>query len=186
METPVSKNEGRRSSKGAYKRPEGLNLAEAIAHYLDWAAKMRPHEYVMMMEIAYCAMDLRTRPRENSEDVDFCKGKMDSARKVLLRDYNRRVVFRRGLGYRATVDDLDMAKGPASKQANAVANATKKLSEIVNSIDVKKIPDTVEAAPYKEWVPRAQQQSAKLTSVSFRALLLPPGSPDKPDDKDKK
>lgn len=183
METSVAKTEStRRRSKPDYKRPEGLNLAEAIAHYLDWAAKHRPHDFVMMTEIAYCAMDLRTRPREKSEDVEFCKRKMDAAKKVLLKEYGRRTIFKKGLGHRATVDDLDMAKGPGSRQAVIVANATKKFSEIVNSIDVDAMPNTEEAKPYKEWVPRAQMQASKLTSSSFRTLLLPPGSPDKPKD----
>lgn len=185
METSVAKDtSARKRSRPEYKRPEGLNPAEAIAHYLDWSAKHRPYEFNKMTEIAYCAMDLRTRPREESEDTKFCKKKMDLAKKVLLKDYGRRTIYKRGLGHRATVDDLDMVKGPGARQATIVANASKKFSDIIDSVDVDAMPNTEEAKPWKDWVPRAKQQANRLIAPSFRAALLPPGSPDKPKDGD--
>jgi len=183
MEPSVTKNETtkRRSTAPDYKKPADLNLAEAIAHYLDWAARHDPYAFKNLVDIAYSAMGLRTRPRADSDDVEFCKKKLKStARNILLKKYGRRIISKVGLGMRATVDDLDMTKGPAATQAARIASASKKFSEIIESIDQDAIPDTAEAKPYKEWLPRAQQQANRLIAPSFRAALLPPGNPDKP------
>jgi hypothetical protein len=183
METSVVKTDTKRRSSGPdYKKPADLNLGEAIAHFLDWNSKHKPYAFVKLTEVAYYAMGLRTRPRDKSDDVEFCEKKMKTARKVLLEKYGRRTISKRGLGIRATVDDLDMTKGPAALQAQRVAHASRKFSEIIDSIDVEAIPDTEEAKPFKEWVPRAKQQANRLIAPSFRAALLPPGSPDKPKD----
>jgi len=181
--TAVTGKKGKKSQtdNSGYEAPKTKNsTADAVAHYMDWAASERSYQFLGYNEIAQSSMGLSRLPRNTSDEVKMVRRAMGRARKILSEKYNRGAVTKVGVGIRATVDDLDRAKHDLTDKAKRLAGAADRYTSTLGAIDAANIPSTGEAGMYKQWVEHGAKELAKrLTSPAFKQALLPPAAAEK-------
>jgi len=149
-----------------------------IAHFLDWWARTMPYDFAGYNEVTKAIEGYKHLPRLDSKDVERTRDTMARARVILRKKFNRDIHPSRGLGVRATVDDFDMVKNVATSRAIRVERSIRNLAETDAMIDTRKIADTAETSPLKNWYNRSVRGILKqVASPEFAAKLLPPAPP---------
>lgn len=128
----------------------GMSRTKRLAHYLDWAAKNLPRQWLQYNILWQSINGFKTLPRLDSKEVEIVKGSMPGVRKVLLNVYQRGMVTARGVGVRATTDDADLLVHDVTQRSQGVANAINKFTQVVNLVNPSNIPKTEEMAPYRK------------------------------------
>ena len=160
---------------GAYPLDTTLSLPQRGAHFLDWAAKNFPGQYVSYNMFLKAIMGFSKTPRIDGDAVEQLRGRMGRIREILKKNYGREVDSQRGVGARATVDDADTLKTSLPGKMKRLHSAKKAVVETVNLIDPANIPNTPDMKALKNWMVTDVRDIMKtLTSPSFEAKLLPP------------
>lgn len=146
-----------------------------LAHFLDYWARLVPYDFAGYNEVLYAVEQRRSMPRLDTKDVWILRGRLYAAKKVLRGEYQRDTVSSKGLGVRATVGDEDVLRNVAPRATVAVERSIRRLAETDAMIDPKKIKDTPENKPLKQWYSRNVRGILKqIASPEFTEKLLPP------------
>lgn len=165
-----------KGSETGYTPDLGMSMTQRIAHFLDWAAQHKPREFIPYNEILKAVQGYDHMPRLANREIDLVKGALTRAKKVLAEKYNRGYVAKPGVGVRATTDDFDRTKNALTKKAVKLGKAAAAFKAEHAAIDPSSIPNTAEAAPWRQWVMSSGRDLVKqLTEVERK--LLPPGDP---------
>jgi hypothetical protein len=173
-----------------WKRPEGrMANAHRIAHFLDWAADTYPGYIFLYEEIAYCVSELSAMPRNNKvKTVQSIRGAMSAAANTLRKNYSRALVSERGVGVRATINELEKVQHDVAVRAQRYTAAGNKLTESIDVVvgarldkDVKELvallgddPEVEEMSLLAEWYHRvAASVSRKALDKAQEKLQLP-------------
>jgi hypothetical protein len=150
-----------------------------IAFFLHWWAQKMPYDFIGYNEILKAVEKRSSLPRLDTKDVWALRDRLYGAKTVLRRDYKRDTVHLRGMGVRATVDDKDVLLNVAPRQTKVVERSIKRMADVDSMIDLKKVPDSPETRPFKNWYNRSVRGILKqIAAPEFTERLLPP----KPDD----
>lgn len=166
-----------RKSIKAYSPNIKDTLVRRGAHFLDWAAKHFPRQFIPY-NLAYAAvMGIDRMPILSSREVETFRGTTARIRKVLIGEYGRELVTMPGTGFRATVDSTDVLKQQVPRRVGAFIRAKESLKATAGLVNTTEVPDTEELKPLKRWFSRSLGDALKvLNSAEFEAkLALPKG-----------
>lgn len=124
-----------------YKTQTEMSIPERIADYLDHYAKSAPGRWRTAQDLARAAYLLPRLPMEKSKEVKQVKGRMSSAKKILMERYGRTVIANPGYGYRATTDSEDVAGDALEKAARRVVSSAEGLDKTRALITMSEIRD---------------------------------------------
>lgn len=157
-----------------------MSKPHRIAAFLDWWAKKAPYDFAMYNEVLKAIEGYKRLPRLDTEEVDSLRGRIGSAERIVHEKYRRAVVRHRGLGVRATVDDVDVVRHKSVDRTRKVERAIVALARQDEIVDVNKIPNTPENRALKQWYNRDVKGILKqIAAPEFLAKMLPPGSKEK-------
>lgn len=160
-----------------YVSPTKAGLSARLAHFLDWAAKNAPGQYIAYNVLTKTVHKLDRLPNMESDLVRTVRGNMTSTRAKLVKLYSRDLDSLPGIGVRATCDDADTLSVSLPKKMRRFTAAKRSLKSTVDLIDPRKIPNTPEMKPLKEWLNRSVSEVMKLiSSPDFEQKCLPPSS----------
>lgn len=156
-----------------------------IAAFLTWWAKQHPHDFAAYNEILKAIEGYKKLPRMDTKDVEAVRECTGRAEKILHRDYKRVLIRHRGLGARASVDDLDIIRNKQVQKAKRMHSAAKSFIDTDALVDVRTIADTAANRPWTNWYRRDAGAIVKMVnSEDFLGKLLPAAaSKDKDDGK---
>jgi len=160
-----------------------MSQTKRVAHFLDWAAKHMPKEFLPYNVVLKAISGYKHLPRLESKEVEFIRSAITRVRKVLLATYHRGTVTMPGIGVRATVDDADMVVHDVAKKGQRVTSAMNAFTASVNVVNVANIPKTAEMAPYQKYIRQAKEVVGLFGSQEFLQKLLPPKTEKKEDDR---
>lgn len=144
-----------------------------VAHFLDWAAKHHPNQFVSWGTVTRIATGRSSTPRESSQDVKSIRRSASRVRRLLITDYNREMENLPGVGVRATTGSLDVIKTRVTVRQRQFETAAAGLQATAGLVDLASIPNTSETKPVKEWFENKMQPQLKKLEVLQRALALP-------------
>lgn len=150
--------------------------ANRAAHFLDWAAENEPMAYYEYTEIYKLCMNTPKLPLKNSRDVLALRKSGQRIKAILQKTYSRGLIYMRGIGVRASVDDFDFTKNCTSKISRRIAVASEKLKEHVDAVDVTTFPKTDEGKAWSSYVKDQKVALKDLLAPDFYNRLLPPKS----------
>lgn len=163
----------------------GMSKPYRIAAFLEWWAVRHPHDFAAYNEVLKAIEGYRHMPRIDSEEVAALRTRIHSVERIMNEKYKRSLVRHRGLGVRATVDDVDMIR---NKQVDRVKKVERSITAVVRLdglIDTSKIPNTPENKPLKEWYSRDVKGIIKqIGDPRYLEKMLPPAT--KSDEEKKK
>jgi hypothetical protein len=174
--TPMTKKKipgGGKDISEFHVNPE-LSMTKRIAQFLDWAAVHRPRAYMAFNIIWQAVTGEKKLTHLNSDGATFVKKAISRVRQELLKTYKRGMDSQRGLGVRATVDDVDMVKFDVSAKAHRVESAQKSFIASVNVVDPANIPNTVEMKPFLGYIKDAKKIALLMQTPDYIKALLPP------------
>jgi hypothetical protein len=161
-------------SQAVYAVNKDMGIAERIADYLNWMADHEPGKFVPWNIIAFNVMMLPRVPRNNTESVKMVQRASSRSYRILETKYGRLYYPLKGYGVRACVDDDDMAKNGIRTSVKRGRSAIATIRRQTDLIDERKISNTAEMRPYKEFVTNQLKPSLRnLTSLENK-LMLPP------------
>ncbi len=163
----------------AFPLDTSLTKPARIAAFLAWWAKQHPYDFAAYNEILKAIEGFKKLPRMDTKDVESVRECTGRAEKILRRDYQRELIRHRGLGARASVDSLDVIQNKQVTKARRMHSAAKSFIDTDNLIDVRSIPDTAAARPWKHWYQRDAGAILKMVnSEEFLGKLLPAAAKD--------
>jgi len=155
---------------------ENDRLPRRIARFLHWAAEDMPGRFIEPNIIARIACNLKHTPKLDSLDVRKVKNAMGGAKKILLAEYHSSLKAARGIGYRATFDDTDLAQQQLETDAANIVRGVERMEVTRSAIRINKINDPAVRAR----VVRLSGVVKKLTSAEvLEKLRLPSPAVDK-------
>lgn len=140
-----------------YDFPHEMSNPRRAAHALAWLAKKKPGAYVAWNILYRVVVGCARTPLVTSVEVRQLRRASGSVRKILFDTYKLNMVVSRDLGARATYDELDKSKNALVPALKKQANINQRVSDIIDNIDVAKIPKTAEAAPFAAVVTTAKR-----------------------------
>lgn len=167
-------------------KPEEKSIRGRIVEFLLWCAELYPHSIVTYEEITQAIFSLGRIPDQRSKHVKSVRGQMASASKVLLDKHEKTLITCRGVGARASVDNIDKLEQSIPKETVNFARAATKLSKVSDSIDGvaldKEIAALIDPTHREEleimsgWWKELQQKIIKSLKkpAAAKALLPPP------------
>ncbi len=156
---------------------EVSSVAARVAHFLDWAAKIGPGQYIPYNIATKTVLRLPRNPQLNSKEVETLRSRMSEVRKILQRQYGRDLDSQVGIGVRATYDDADTLTVSLPKKMRRFNAAKKSLSDTAALIDEKNVPNTPELKQWKAWLRNSVSDVLRLVgSADFEQKCLPPRS----------
>lgn len=159
---------------GAFPLDNALTMPHRIAAFLDWWAKRHPYDFAAYNEILKAVMGYQRLPRLDTEEVEQIRGTVGRAEPILHEKYQRALVRSRGVGARATVDDIDVIRNKQVGRARRVERAIVALAHTGELIDVKRIPDNPANRDLKQWYSRDLNGILKQVSApEYLAKMLP-------------
>lgn len=148
-----------------------LPIAQRIAHFLDWASKHRPYEFIAYNELTREVLGYDHTPRPNHKDVDLVKGAVSRAKKILFEQYSRGQLSKRSVGVRATVDANDRVTKELTIKAENLQRAAAQFDSTAAAINPAEVTD-VEA---KKWFTHGVKQlRSTIGDPSWQKQLTPP------------
>lgn len=157
-----------------YVVPSEFTKVQRAAHFLDWAAKYYPGEYISFALVTQAINALPRLPRHDNSEIPIIRKRMSRVGKILRTVYGRDIDTQRGVGVRATVDGADTLKQSLPGCATRVRSATARLKETASLIDPKMLPSTPEMQPYRSWLKDVDGILKQIGTASFDKKLLPP------------
>lgn len=152
------------------------SLAHEIAHFLDWAARERPGVWVRANEIAQVAFRISRLPRFKTEETLMVQRAMHRVGLILRKEYRRERQIKRGIGYRASVDALDVANNVLPGTVKSFQRAAERMKDVAANVDTARLPATPEGRRARAFVDNVQNVAKRLTAPSFTQQLLPPAT----------
>lgn len=144
---------------------------EKIADILYFVSQHRPKEAVPCPLIAKKIFGSLVAPRANDVQNKKIRGAMGEARKVMMRKYAQGLRAVRGEGFRATVDQDDLANTQLSSQVKRVEGAVKSVQGTLAITNVSEIRDR----SLRVWVSSSVKPILGNTDTGRRlAALMPP------------
>jgi hypothetical protein len=162
---------------GEFPLDNGLTMPNRIASFLDWWATRHPYDFAAYNEICKAVQGYERLPRLDTEEVEQIRGTVGRAEPILHQKYQRALVRNRGLGARATVDDVDVIRNKQGARAKRVERSIVALAHTDELIDTRRIPDSPQNRELKQWYARDVKSILKQVSgPEFLAKMLPPKS----------
>lgn len=116
-----------------------MSITHRAAQFIDWCAKNMPGRFVPYTWIAKHAHIMPRVPNGNNNYVhEIRKNKMDTIKRILWSDYNRRTVPAprdQEPGVRATTDADDLTQNAYLRQTKRVASAAQAAQDTREKID---------------------------------------------------
>jgi hypothetical protein len=172
-ETPTTSARKRNpviASVEAYKPPDGLTVAQRIAHFLHWMGGRHPGTPVAPNLIWKAIMSLPRTPRLDSDESRMAACACSRARPIMKEQYKRSIVYERGLGYRATTSDEDTASTQLRADASRLVSAQRGLAATAAIINPAKIKND----ELRSWVTKGVLPTLKALSHDERITKLLP------------
>jgi hypothetical protein len=120
---------------------QGMSITHRAAQFLDWCAKNMPGRFVPYIWIAQHAHIMPRVPNGNNNYVnEIRKNKMDSIKRILWNEYDRRTVSAprdQEPGVRATTDADDLTQNAYLRQTKRVASSAKAAQDTRDKIVVE-------------------------------------------------
>ena len=117
----------------------GMSITHRAAQFLDWCARNMPGRFAPYTWIAKHAHIMPRVPNVNNSDVTAIrKSKMDSIKRILWNEYDRRTVAAprdQEPGVRATTDADDLTQNSYLRQTKRVASSAKAAQATREKID---------------------------------------------------
>jgi hypothetical protein len=145
-----------------YKVDVTMINAKRAAHALDWLARRHPY-MIVPWNVLYRVIVISARtPLPGASEVKKLQRAAQRIRKHLIATFNRYLVVLRGIGVRATVDDLDKAKRVHVPATDKMVRTVQAVEDINTHIDVTKIPDTPENSPYRKVIKETKRMISDI------------------------
>lgn len=161
--------------KTVYEVPLELSMPRRTAHFLNWAAENYPNQYISYNVILKVINKLPNTPQIKSREVKNLASRMQSVKKVLLSDYQKRMHSLPGVGVRATVDSADVLQNVLVSDARRFDSARRTLTQTANIINPAEIPNSPEMKPLKEWLAKGLKETLRLVNTpEWLQKALPP------------
>jgi hypothetical protein len=168
--------------------PEEKSIRGRIVEFMLHCADNYPHSIITYEEITQAIFGLGRVPDSRSKHVKSVRGQMSSAGKRLLELHDKTLITCRGVGARASVDNVDKLEQSLPKEAENFRRASAKLAKVSESIDElkldKEISAVIDPAHREEleivagWWKELQQKIVKgLKKPATAKALLPPPAP---------
>lgn len=120
--------------------PEERAINRRIAEFLAWAREKYPHQLLTYEEITMAIFSLDRIPPSGSPNLKSVRNQMQSAKVVLHEKYGSTIHVVRGVGARATVDDVDVMEHALPKDLarhKQTAESLKKTATLINPARLK-------------------------------------------------
>jgi hypothetical protein len=148
-----------------------LTIAQRVAHFLDWAVKFRPYEFIAYNELTREVLGYNHTPRPNHQDVTLVKGAVSRSKKILFEQYHRDQLSKRSVGVRATVDANDRVIKGLTIKAENLQRAAAQFKNSAADINPAEVTDP-EA---KRWFTHGVKQlCSTIGDPSWQKQLTPP------------
>lgn len=148
-----------------------LPIAQRVAHFLDWAVKYRPYEFIAYNELTREVLGYGHTPRPNHQDVKLVKGAVSRSKKILFEQYNRGQLSKRSVGVRATVNADDRVIKELTIKAENLQRAAMQFDATAGAIN----PAEVQDADAKRWLTHGVKQlRSTIADPSWQKQLTPP------------
>lgn len=152
-----------------------MSPPQRAAHYLDWAATNYPKQYTQYTHLVKAIYGYGRMPRVDSQEVVSLRHAMSRIRQILIEKFGRQLDTKPGLGVRATVDSLDVARNTMPREIMKVRRAQAAAARTYSLINKNAIPKTPETEHILEWLNKDVRDVMKtLNSPEFQARLSLP------------
>jgi hypothetical protein len=166
-------------------QPKEKSIRGRIVEFLLHCAEKHPHSIITYEEITQAIFSLGRIPDARSKHVKSVRGQMSAASKVLLEKYDKTLISCRGVGARASVDNVDKLEQSVPKETANYKRAADKLAKVANSIDSLALDKEIagvldqthreELEIMSEWYAELHQKIIKgLKKPATERALLPP------------
>jgi hypothetical protein len=160
-----------------YKFDPEMRLPHRAAHFLDWLASRYPGHWVRANFVVKAINGYKHQPLERSDEVEVFRARMSTVKKGLGGVYGRTLITQRSVGMRASIDEADRLRNALPGKMKVLRGAKDRVMEEAQAIDLRKIPNTPENKPYKEWFAKDVQKVLDFIGTDdFDKRCLPPVS----------
>lgn len=163
--------------------PQEKSISGKICEFLMWASIRYPKEFVLHEEITQAIFVIGRTPTKASKHVKSVAKAMSRARKTMKDKYKQDIIVLRGVGARATTDDLDIMQTAVIRDVEKHERTAKSLKDTVTLVNNKKLDALIDEAPpdvrddlriAKEWFVEHLQKYIKVLDKHAAKALLPP------------
>lgn len=164
--------------------PTARSISGKVCEFLLWAREKYPKYFILHEEITQAIFSLGRMPTKSSKHVRSVANAMGRARKVMKDKFQQDIIVQRGVGARATVDDLDVMTTSVMRDVEKHERTARNLKETVGLIDSKQLDKLIAEAPaeirddlaiskqyFQEYLMKYMKLLEKPTNVK---ALLPP------------
>ena len=171
-------------------KPEEKSICGRAAEFLNWAADRYPSSIITYEEVAQAVFSLGRIQDRRSAAVKSVRSAMSPATKILMTHYKRTLISLRGVGVRASVDDVDILQGTLTQNVERhkqTANKLQKTAALINPVQLAKQLETLGGDPVvkqglvdlSEWLANDLNKYLKtLKQPRTERALLPPPPPE--------
>lgn len=127
--------------------PKEKSISGKVCEFLIWASLKYPKYIILHEEITQAIFVLGKIPPKASKHVKSVAGSLSRARRLMKDKYKQDIIVRRGVGARATIDDLDIMTTSVMRDVDKHERTAKNLKETVNLVNNKKVDALIDEAP---------------------------------------
>jgi hypothetical protein len=164
--------------------PAEKSISGRVCEFLHWASLKYPKSIITYEEITQAVFMLGKKPSTGSKAVKSVTSAISRSRKVMKPKYKQDILTEKGVGARATVDELDVLSTSILRDTETHRRSAAKLKSTVDLINEKKLDRLIAQAPKevrdeimitRAWYTESLGKYIKmLEKPSSAKALLPP------------